>query len=149
MLWRNYNGFGRHPWLGRSLWRDFDRLQNEMDRLWETLPGFVTPTYPPLNVWSGEDSILVTAEVPGVSPDSLEITVDEDTLTLSGNRNGEPLAEGETYHRRERGYGDFTRTVQLPYRVEADAVEATFSKGVLTIELPRTEADRPRKITVH
>lgn len=147
MLWRNYNNFNRRPWLGRSLWREFDRWQNEMDRIWGAMPGLATATYPPLNVWSGEDSILVTAETPGMTPESLEITVDDETLTLSGRR--EEAAEGQTYHRRERSAGEFTRTVQLPYRVDADGVEATFSKGVLTIKLPRVAADRPRKITVH
>jgi HSP20 family protein len=72
----------------------------------------------------------------------------DDTLTVSGKRQSVNLEDGERLHRRERGYGEFTRTFQLPFNVEADAVEAAFEKGVLNIVLPRAEADKPKKITV-
>jgi HSP20 family protein len=67
---------------------------------------------------------------------------------LTGKRVPEELKEGEKYHRRERGYGRFTRTFQLPFHVEANNVEAVFEKGILQISLPRAEADKPRKISV-
>ncbi|MDQ3927619.1 MAG: Hsp20/alpha crystallin family protein, partial [Chloroflexota bacterium] len=96
----------------------------------------------------GEDSAIVTAELPGVVLDDLDITVVGDTLTIRGNRNRDEVGEGVTYHRRERGFGRFLRVVQLPFRVESEQVGASFKNGVLSITLPRALADRPRKIQI-
>jgi HSP20 family protein len=124
-----------------------DRMQREMNRLMGQ-SRLVAPGFPATNVWSGADSVVVTAEIPGVDPDQLDISVVNETLTLSGERNLVELAEGEKYHRRERGYGRFNRTIQLPFRVAADKVEASFNNGVLQINLPRAEEDKPKKIVV-
>jgi HSP20 family protein len=105
-------------------------------------------SYPPLNIWSNEEGLVITAEVPGISPDEIEISVVGETLTLSGERKAEELDEGTRYHRQERGSGKFSRTVQLPFPVDVDEVNALFVDGVLEIKLPRTEADKPRKIAV-
>jgi HSP20 family protein len=80
--------------------------------------------------------------------DDLEITVLGETLTLSGSRNAVEVEEDVTYHRRERGQGAFTRTVELPFRVDGDHVEAKFRNGVLHVTLPRIEEEKPRKIAV-
>jgi HSP20 family protein len=106
------------------------------------------PNYPAMNVWTNEDGAAITAELPGVNPEDIDISVVGDTLTLSGNRQPEELGDGDTYHRRERGYGQFTRTFQLPFPVEVDQTEAVFEKGVLHLSLPRAEADKPKKISV-
>jgi HSP20 family protein len=150
MLWqdlnRNGNRLRRAGWPG-SIWREMDRMQREMNRLLGQ-SRLVAPGFPATNVWSGADSVIVTAEVPGVDPEQLEISVVNETLALSGERNLVELGENEKYHRRERGYGRFSRTIQLPFRVAADQVEASFTNGVLHITLPRAEEDRPKKITV-
>ena len=91
---------------------------------------------------------MVTAELPGVSPDEINIAITGDTLTLSGSRQ-RPETESNTYHRQERGYGPFSRSLQLPFRIDANQVEATFRKGVLSITLPRAEEDKPKKINVN
>jgi HSP20 family protein len=101
-----------------------------------------------MNVWADENKALVTAELPGVSPDKIDISVQDDTLTLRGTREPEELEEGMNYHRRERRFGSFTRTLRLPFQVSGDGVDAAFSRGVLSVSLPRAEADKPRKITV-
>lgn len=132
----------------RSSWREMERLRREMNRLLATAPAGRMAAYPALNIWANEDGALVTAELPGVDPEAIDISVVDDTLTLKGNREPEEPAEEQTYHRRERGYGAFSRALQLPFAVEADTVEATFEKGVLQINLPRAEADKPKKITV-
>jgi HSP20 family protein len=106
------------------------------------------PSYPAMNVWTNQDGAIVTAELPGFDPESLDISVVNDTLTVAGNRCAETAAEGARYHRRERRCGRFTRSFQLPFLVEGDQVEASFENGVLEIDLPRAEADKPRKITV-
>jgi HSP20 family protein len=128
------------------------RLRREMNRLFNSMPtsfgASVSPGYPAMNVWANEEGLVVTAELPGIEPETLDISVVDNTLTLKGNRAPEKLEEGDVYHRRERKYGKFTRTFQLPFDIEADAVEAVYEKGVLQITLPRAEADKPKKITV-
>ncbi len=99
-------------------------------------------------MWVSENNAVVTTEVPGIDPNALEISVVKDSLTLRGSRQDEELKEGESYHRRERWSGQFTKTLELPFPVDAGKVEARFAKGVLFISLPRAEADKPRKIVV-
>jgi HSP20 family protein len=134
-----------------SAWREMERLRREMNRLFETgsFGGLRrAPSFPAMNVWTSEDGLIVTAEIPGVEIGDIEISVMNETLTLSGQRTPDEVGEGVRYHRRERGYGRFTRSLQLPYPVNAENVEATFKNGVLYITLPRAEEDKPRKITV-
>ncbi|MBN1665983.1 MAG: Hsp20/alpha crystallin family protein [Anaerolineales bacterium] len=143
MMYRRY----RTP----SIWREMTQLQNEMNRLFEdysprhqrTAPGF-----PAMNVWADENSVLITAEVPGIDPKEIDVNVLGDTLTVSGSRMPDDLPEDVRYHRRERGYGKFSRSMRLPYTVDVKNVDAKFKNGVLNITLPRAEADKPKKITV-
>jgi HSP20 family protein len=100
-----------------------------------------------MNVWTDEDSAIVTAELPGVNLDNIDISVENDVLTLRGERQRDEQ-EGATYHRRERRYGSFVRTFRVPFRVDAEQVEATFKNGVLNIVLPRAEEDKPKRISV-
>jgi HSP20 family protein len=133
-------------------WQEIERMQREMDRL---LGGFyggprfqTAPNFPALNAWTNQEGAIITAELPGVNPEDIDVSVVGETLTLTGSRQPEELKEGEKYHRRERGQGKFSRTFQLTFPVEADKVEAVFDKGVLHISLPRAEADKPKKIAV-
>jgi HSP20 family protein len=127
-----------------------ERLQRDMNQLVGGLGSrVVTPaSFPAMNVWTGDDTAVITAEVPGVSADEIDISVVGETLTLSGERKPEDLEGGVRYHRRERGGGRFSRSIELPFRVDADKVEAAYDKGILRVTLPRAEADKPRKITV-
>lgn len=133
-------------------WQEFERMRLEMDRLFN---GFYTsprrqvaPGFPAMNAWTNKDGAVISAELPGVSPEDIDISVVGETLTLTGERKPEVLQDGEKFHRRERGYGKFTRTFQLPFAVEGDKVEAVFDKGILHISLPRAEADKPKKIAI-
>lgn len=148
MLWRDFFGNGFNGSSRRSIWREMDRMQREMSRLMGRSRLAAAPAFPATNIWSGQDGAMITAEVPGVEPDDLDISIVNDTITLSGSRNMVELAEGERFHRRERGYGQFNRTLQLPFRIDPDNVQATFRNGTLYISVPRAEEDRPRKITV-
>ncbi len=143
MLYRNI----RTP----SLFREMERLQREMDRLFETVyPARMrtAPSYPAMNIWANHEGAVITAEMPGVRPEDIHVSVVGKTLTLTGERKPDQLEEGARYHRRERGYGKFTRSIELPFRVQTEQVEATFDKGVLHIRLPRAEEDKPKKIAV-
>jgi HSP20 family protein len=104
--------------------------------------------FPPINVWSSESGVIVRTEIPGTDPNDVDISLVNDTLTIKGSRHPETLKDEQRCHRQERGYGQFTRSLQLPFGVEADRVQARFTNGVLQITLPRAEADKPRKIGV-
>jgi HSP20 family protein len=131
---------------GADPFRELRRLQEEMDRL----AGAFTPaaaSFPAVNLYAGRDGIAVSAELPGVAKDELEIHAHRDTLTLRGTRR--PAAENEqAYHRRERRSGAFTRTIQLPFRVDPERIEARLENGVLQLSLQRPEEDKPRRIEI-
>jgi len=141
MLWQPFNR------------KELERIQREMDRLlespWLGVQRLRRRTFPAINVWINEaEGVIVTAELPGVNADALDISVTGDTLTLGGERPISDEVPAEQYHRRERQYGSFSRTVQLPFTVDAGKVEATMKRGVLQISLPRAEAEKPKQIPV-
>ena len=125
-------------------WRELDRVRRELSRI--TNRGRFD--FPAVNVWTSSDSAVVTTEIPGLELKDLSISVTGSTLTLRGLRRGEQLQPEEVYHRKERWQGDFAKTIELPFTVEADKVEARYAKGVLHVSLPRAEAEKPRKIEV-
>ena len=134
------------------LWsyRIFDPVR-EMDDMRQALGRFDLPEpveFPGTNMWVSDDDAVVMTEIPGIDPGALEISVVKDSLTLRGSRQAEEMKEGESYHRRERWNGKFTKTLHLPFAVESAKVEARFSKGVLSIFLPRAESEKPRKISI-
>jgi HSP20 family protein len=91
---------------------------------------------------------VITSELPGVDPNSIELSVAGSTLTLRGGRQRDDLKEGEAFHRRERWAGTYSKAIELPFPIEGNKVEARYEKGVLYVSLPRAEADKPRKIAV-
>ncbi len=134
-----------------SIWREMDRLQREMNRVFEDFYPNRTrsaPGFPAMNVWADEQSVLITAELPGIDNDDIDLNVLEDTLTISGERGTDDLPEGAVYHRQERGSGNFSRSLKLPYTVDTQKVRASFKDGILEVNLPRSEVDRPKKIAV-
>ena len=122
------------------------RLQDEVNRVFAP-PGTFAGGFPAVNLWQGSESAALTAELPGVDPADIDISVKNDIVTITGERK---LAAGDdaVWHRRERAYGRFSRVIQLPYRVDPDRVEARMTDGVLQIELQRPEADRPRRVQI-
>jgi HSP20 family protein len=132
---------------------EMNRLRNEMDRLFGRFGGngrqqSTAVEYPALNLWEDGECLYVEAELPGLQLEDLEIFVTGgNQLTISGERK-EPGSEGISWHRRERGFGKFTRVVQLSSPVDEEHVEAHFKLGVLTIKLPKQEEAKPRRITV-
>ncbi len=135
-----------------SIWREMDRLQREMNRLFSSYSPYrlqSAPSYPAINIWAKEDSLLVSAEMPGVQVDDIDVSVDGKTLTISGERVSDELPEGAHYHRKERRFGDFSRTIKLPIAVNSDEVKASFNDGVLSITLPGAESEKPKKIAIH
>jgi HSP20 family protein len=135
----------RDPWGGlRTMQRELSRLLQLGRDESEIIGG---SEFPPVSVFDSPDSCLVLAEVPGIPLDSLDLSITDRTLVIKGSKleNG---AKPEQYHRRERGAGTFSRTIVLPDPVRAAEVKATISRGILRVELPKSEAARPHKIGV-
>src|SRR3954467_15068732 len=127
-----------------SPFREARRLQEEMERL--TRSATTPQGFPAINVYAHHDGIVITAELPGVKEDDLDISVHRDTVTLRGERQDQTEAQG--YHRRERRIGPFGRTFSLPFQVDPERVEATLQNGILTLTLQRPEQDKPKRIRV-
>jgi HSP20 family protein len=138
------------------LWSDFEELGKWLDPLREFQRFSRAPAsssapgcdFPAINVWTSPDHAVVTTEIPGIVPGAIDLTIADKTLTIRGSRQPEEVKEGDSYHRRERWHGQFTKTVALPFSVEAASVTASVSNGVLTVSLPRAEAEKPKKIEI-
>jgi HSP20 family protein len=133
--------------------RELEQLQRRMDRLFQNAFGlerspWQVGVYPLVNISEDRDHLYVRAELPGVKAESLEITVQDSSLILRGERKIPTEEKQVNYHRREREAGFFRRVVALPARIQADKVEATCKDGILTIKLAKPEEVKPRKIQV-
>jgi HSP20 family protein len=136
--------------------RDLLSIQNELNRLFgrtyaggDPGTGSTGSWVPPLDVYESRDRFVVAVELPGIEPDDVEVSVEDSTLTIRGQRElFYKDASDDGFRRIERRYGQFTRTLTLPATADAEKVEASFDKGVLTIEVPKREEAKPRKITV-
>lgn len=128
---------------------DMRRVQNEMNRLFD---GFGTSrsasVYPPVNFWAGQDSVVMTAELPGLSEKDIELTVKDTLVSIKGTYPDSNEGEDTTWYRRERPSGSFSRSVELPFRIDPERIEARFQNGVLTIEMQRPEEDKPKRIEI-
>ena len=127
---------------------NMQRIQNQLNRLLSLNLTNQGPEFPPVNVFVCETAAIVNAEIPGIEPDDLDISIVNDTLTIRGSLSAQIQNEGENCQRQERGCGQFTRSIKLPFGVEIDKVEAKVSEGILSLTLPRAEAEKPRKIEV-
>lgn len=135
---------------------DMITLRQAMDRLfedsfvspmtWRTLEGeTVTPA---LDVHQTADEIVVTAALPGIKPDDVEITLTGQTLVIRGEFKADEKVGRDQYLYRERRFGSFTRQLQLPVRVEGDRTEASFENGVLRLRIPKADEVKPRQIQI-
>lgn len=131
----------------QSLRNEFDRI---FDRFWsgELEPLRLGRWVPAVDVSESDDEIIVRAEVPGLDPEEVEVFVEGDVLTLKGEKKEEREQSGRDYHRVERQYGSFARSIQLPGAVMAEEVKATAANGVLTIRLPKQEDARRKKVQI-
>ena len=136
---------------GEMLRGRMDRVVNEVLReLWGTGSEAVSSRSwsPAVDIHESADALTITAELAGLAPEEVEITVEDQVLTLAGERKFERETKGGTLHRVERSYGAFSRSFTLPATVAADKVEAKFDQGVLTVTLPKAEASKPRKVRI-
>lgn len=131
------------------------QLRTEMDRLLTDvftgnggrIPRPDVQVFPALNVWEQGEDLFAEAELPGVRPEDVDVSVVANELVIKGRRKSMDES-GVSFHRRERGVGEFTRTLRMPVDVDADKVEAKLCDGVLLVRLPKAAVAKPRKISV-
>jgi HSP20 family protein len=147
----------RRSWPSRPAFEnalaDFDQLRREMQRLIDgqplaEAPGRDSGVFPLLNVTQDADRFYVRAEVPGIDANELSISAVRNRLAIAGKREIPAEQERVSYHRKERPEGSFNRTLTLPTELDVDRIEARYADGILTIELPKSEAAKPRQIRV-
>lgn len=140
-----WNPFREIVDMQRQLDRVFDQMSNSLnDDDW-------TPTgnWLALDVHENDDNYFVEADLPGINPDDIDITFHENTLSITAETTREDVQEGERRLVSERRYGRFQRSIRLPNSIDVDNVEANYDNGVLTLTLPKSEASKPRQITVN
>jgi len=103
---------------------------------------------PAVNILESEESIVITADLPGLKAEDVEVTVDNGVLTVKGERSFEEAQEGATYHRVERWYGSFERSFTIPNSVDPSKIEARFVNGEMTVNLPKRDESKPRSVKV-
>jgi HSP20 family protein len=140
------------PWWEEGR-RGFDRLRREVEALfdqWGTAPaGPRSSVFPPVNLYETPDGFVLTAEVPGLRTEDLEVSIEGNRVKLRGERKAEPRDEASTsLHRRERQTGTFHRGVELPVAVDAEKSEARYRNGILMLRLPKAPEHRPRQIAI-
>ncbi|MEQ8834201.1 MAG: Hsp20/alpha crystallin family protein [Miltoncostaeaceae bacterium] len=132
--------------------REITTLREDMNRLFSrTLgdaPEAASTWSPAVDIFDAPEAIVLKAELPGLDAGDIQIEVDDNVLTLRGERRFEDRVEEGRYHRVERAYGAFQRTITLPQNVRADAITANVERGVLEVRVPKAEEARPRKIEV-
>lgn len=140
---------GLMPWAG------FGNLKDEMDRLFDRIVSTKWDDFPAIGDWAPsmdisetKDSLVVKVEVPGMEQKDIKISLQENLLTIKGEKRQEKEEKEEHYHRVERSYGAFTRSLRLPVAVEASKVSASVKNGVLTVTLPKTPAAKGTTIPV-
>ncbi|HPA47397.1 MAG TPA: Hsp20/alpha crystallin family protein [bacterium] len=146
------------PYQGRgflSPFRTLNALRSEMDRFFDTPlfgegehPFFGSAYAPAIDVSEEADKIVIKADLPGMDRDGVDISITDNVLTLKGERKQEKEDKGRNWHRIERSYGTFARSVVLPGTVDHDKVTAEYKNGVLLITAPKTEAAKPKQIKV-
>lgn len=140
-----YEPFGLLSQLQKELARSFSNFGNEFSEEFLSTAGCWTPA---VDVKEEENQYIVHADIPGMKPEDIEVSVEAGVLTIKGERKSESKTEKEGYKRVERMYGAFHRSFSLPGAVSSDVVTAKFKNGVLEVVIPKSEAAKPKRITV-
>ena len=138
--------------------RDLLSIREEMNRLFDSFFSGVPESRssllegewaPSIDVAETDEEVVITAELPGVKQDDVDITITDDILTLKGEKKEEKEVNEKNYHRIERCYGSFQRSIRLPVGVQADKVKASYKDGVLRIVAPKIEEAKPKQIKIN
>jgi len=146
--------FGAIRRRGHDVWGDLTSMQQEMNRLFDDFFGERRNEMsegnwiPVVDMSETDTELTIRAELPGMGHEDIELNLQENVLTLKGEKKQETKEEKESFHRLERSYGSFSRSFTLPANVKGDGVQATFKNGVLVITLPKVEEAKPKKIEI-
>lgn len=140
------------PWRRR---RELDLFRDEFDKMLERFFGELSPFdifegrgVPAIDLSETDDEYIVKAEVPGIEPKDVEVSIVDGVLTIKGQKKREEEKKKENYHRVERSYGEFSRSIRIPSPVQEDKIEAKYKNGVLRIVLPKVEEAKKKTIEV-
>ena len=144
------------PFRELAPFRDFERMRKEMDRFWDSFfdGGLRRRTeeggewLPSLDVAETKDELVVKAEVPGMEPKDIDISLSDGVLTIKGEKKQEKEEKEADYHLVERSYGAFTRSVRLPKEVQSDKISASYKDGILNVTLPKSEKAKKKEIKI-
>jgi HSP20 family protein len=136
--------------------RDLMSIQGELNRLFgRTYAGMDSDQagpagswMPPLDIFEQKDQYVVNLELPGIDPNDVEVSVEDSTLVVRGERQFYRDVDEESFHRVERRFGAFSRSLALPSTADPQRIEASFDKGVLSVHIPKAEEAKPKKITI-
>ena len=136
--------------------REMDSLQSDMNRLFDRFfdtggngrSGSVRRWIPAMDLVESEEHLVLRADLPGIQEEDVEIEIKDGVLTISGERKAEHEEKGEGFHRVERAFGRFSRSLTLPDGVDADAVAASFDNGVLEVKVPKPEETKPTRVQI-
>lgn len=128
-------------------WEPFRDL-SELNRLFAPTTGAARRWMPAMDLTEGTDEFVLTADLPGLSDEDVKLEVADRVLTISGERTSEHTESKAGYRRVERAFGSFRRTLTLPEGVDAEAITASFDRGVLELRIPKPEQRKPRTITI-
>jgi HSP20 family protein len=134
---------------------EYSVMRDQMDKVWNSLRGGFNQfrdnfagVFPLINVAENDEHVLISAELPGVRAEDLNISVKNETVTIKGEKKVGPHPPEANFYRKERHEGVFSRVVTLPHKIEGDKVEAVFRNGILTVTLPKAAESRSRQIAV-
>jgi len=130
--------------------REMTQVQSQFNRLMDQVWGGNRQEswMPAIDVFDQKDAVVLKAELAGMNPDDIQIEVEDNVLTLKGERKFEETLDEERYYRDERRYGSFQRSLALPQGVKADEIQANYDDGILTVTVPKAEEEKPKKIEV-
>jgi len=133
-------------------WDPFREMMNVQDQLNRTFGSFFgerkTSWLPSVDVYDDKEEVVLKADLPGVRPDDVDVEIDENVLTVRGQRSSDHNTDPERFFRIERPTGSFERSIALPQGVRTDNVQAAFEDGILTVRVPKAEEAKPKRIQV-
>jgi len=142
------------PFRELAPFREFERMKKEMDRVWDSFfergprTGETGEWFPSLDVAETKNDVVIKAEVPGMDPKDIDISLSNGVLTIKGEKKQEREEKEGDYHLTERSFGAFTRAIQLPTEVQSDKIEASYKNGVLKVTLPKSEEAKKKEIKI-
>lgn len=137
----------------KNPWAEFERIRRGLNELSQNLitegkAHMPATVYPPINMFETTTSLLIQAELPGITSEDLDVSIEGDTLSLQGKRQFQQDTDKISYHRREITIGNFSRSIALPIKVNLDTIKAKLIDGILTVTLDKADEVKPRQITI-